>query len=150
MKSLHHNKSFGLLIIRIIAGIIFITHGYMKLGNMVGTVEFFATLGFAAFWAYVVALVEFLGGISLLAGYGSKIAGSLLAINMLVAVLGVHKSYGLVGPNGAELALILFAVSLGIAIAGPGRYSLGSGCGCPVKKGACSIDGDACQECGKV
>ncbi len=148
MKSLHHNKSFGLFIIRFMAGVILVAHGWMKLTDIGQTKMFFASVGIATFWVYVVALVEFLGGISFIIGFASKIAGGLVAIEMLGAVFMIHKSYGLIGPNSAELALIFFAVSLGIAIAGPGRYSLGSGCGCPVKKGTCPVDGGACQECG--
>jgi len=146
IKSLHHNKSFGLLVIRIIVGVVFIAHGWLKFNDMPGTIGFFAMLGIPAFFAYVVAIVEFLGGISLLIGFGSKIAGGLLAIDMLVATLGVHKSYGLIGPMGAELTLVLFAAALGIAIAGPGRYSLGLCCGCP-GSGTCKVEGSECQEC---
>lgn len=147
MRSLHHNKSLGLLVIRIIAGVIFMAHGYMKFQDMQGTIMFFTSLHLGAFAAYLVTFVEFFGGLSLIIGYASKIAGGLLAIDMLVAVLDVHKSYGLIGPNGAELALSLFAITLGIAIAGPGRYSLGACCGCPVKSGSCPVDGP-CKNCG--
>lgn len=145
-QSLHHNKSLGLLVLRIVVGFIFIVHGYMKLGDMTGTIGFFATLGLAPFWAYVVALVEFLGGISLVIGYATKIGASLLAINMLVAVLDVHKSYGLVGPMGAELALVMFASTLCIAVAGAGRYSLGACCGFPSKNGTCPVGGNCGSE----
>ena len=148
MKSLHHNKSFGLFIIRLMAGIILIVHGYLKFADIAGTTASFESLGYAAFLAYVVAAIEFVGGISLVLGFGSRIAGGLLALDMLGAVLVADKVNGITGPGGAELALILFAVTLGVAIAGPGKYSLGSHCGCAVKKGTCTTDGGACVECG--
>lgn len=140
MKSLHHNKSFGLFVIRLVVGVLFVLHGYMKLSNIDGTVAGFTQMGFAPFWAYVVSLVEFLGGISLVIGYGASVASALLAITMLVAILTVHKTGGLIGPNSGELAIVMFAVTLGLTFAGSGKYSLSSCCGCATKQGTCPVD----------
>lgn len=126
-----HNKDLGLLLIRVTAGIVFMVHGYQKLSDLQGTVGFFDGLGMAAFFAYVVAVVEFLGGISFIIGYGSKIAGVLLAIVMLVAFFVVHLPNGFsVSAGGYEFVLALFGAALGIAFAGPGRYGFGPDCGC--------------------
>ena len=148
LKSMFHNKSFGLLVIRVIIGAVFVVHGYDKLGDMAGTVGFFGKLGFAPFLAYIVALVEFVGGISLIVGYGSKIAALLLAVTMLVAVVSVHAGNGFsAGKGGYEYVLTLFAVSVGLLYTGPGRYSLGASCGCPVKEGVCSVGACGCEGC---
>lgn len=146
LKSLFHNKDFGLLVIRVIIGAIFVVHGYQKLQGMEGVVGFFGSLGFAPFLAYVVALVEFLGGISLIIGYGSKIASALLAATMLVAIVKVHGSNGFsAGKGGYEFVLALFAVAVGLLYTGPGRYSLGARCGCPVKEGVCPANDAGCD-----
>jgi putative oxidoreductase len=132
-----HNKNLGLLVIRIVTGIIFMVHGYAKFAGIGGTVGFFAMLGIPAFFVYVVAFVEFFGGLSLIIGYGSKVASALLACTMLVALIKVH------GPRGfgnSELVLTLLATNLGIFFAGSGEYAVGSSCGCPTKEGTCPID----------
>lgn len=146
LKSIFHNKDFGLLIIRVIIGAIFVVHGYQKLGAMAMTVGFFGKLGFAPFLAYVVGWVEFVGGISLIIGYGSKIASALLAIVTLTAMVKVHGANGFsVGRGGYEFVLALFAVVVGLLYTGPGRYSLGSRCGCPVKDGVCPANDAGCD-----
>ncbi len=145
-KSMFHNKDFGLLVIRVIIGAVFVVHGYQKLGAIAMTVGFFGSLGFAPFLAYVVAWVEFLGGISLIVGYGTKIASMLLAIVSLVAMIKVHGANGFsVGKGGYEYILSLFAVTVGLMYTGPGRYGIGSRCGCPVKDGVCSATDTGCD-----
>jgi putative oxidoreductase len=151
LKSIFHNKDFGLLVIRVIVGAVFVVHGYQKLGAMAMTVGFFGKLGFAPFLAYLVAWVEFLGGISLIIGFGSKIAAALLAVSTLVAFVKVHGPNGFdVGRGGYEYIITLFAVMVGLLYTGPGRYSIGSSCGCPVKGGVCAADGTCnCAGCEK-
>lgn len=149
LKSLFHNKDFGLLVIRVIIGAIFVVHGYQKLDSIGMTIGFFSKLGFAPFLAYVVAWVEFLGGISLIIGYGSKIAAALLSVSTLVALVKVHGPNGFdVGRGGYEYILTLFAVVVGLLYTGPGRYSLGATCGCPVKEGTCPAGGKCDCNCG--
>lgn len=146
-KNLFHNKDFGLLIIRVIVGAVFMVHGYQKLQAMSMIIGFFGTLGFSSFWAYLVAWVEFLGGISLIIGFGSKIASALLAIVMLTAFIKVHGPKGFsVAMGGYEFVLTLFAVTVGLLYTGPGRYSIGSACGCPVKDGSCPADVCTCKK----
>ena len=98
IQSLTHNKSLGLLILRVVVGVIFIMAGYMKFVHMneaQGTIAFFAAVaGLPAFAAYLVATVEILGGVSLIVGYGSKIAAALLSIVMIVAIITVHTKVG--------------------------------------------------------
>lgn len=108
---------------------------------MAGTTGFFGTLGIPlpALAAWVVALVEFLGGIAMLLGVYVCIAGTLLAVDMLVALFVVHWPKGfLAGGGGYEFVFTLLLVSLGVAVLGPGRWSLGRGkyC-CGHAKGLC-------------
>ena len=137
-KSVCHNKDFGLLIIRVIIGAVFVVHGYEKITSIAMVSGFFAKLGFAPFLAYAVAWIEFLGGLSLIIGYGTKVSAGLLAVIMLVAMVKVHGPNGFsVGKGGYEFVLTLFAVTVGLMYTGPGMYSIGSKCGCPVKEGVC-------------
>lgn len=140
---LSHNKSLGLLILRLFVGIVFIYSGYEKLVHMDMIIGYFASIGLASFWAYVVAWVELIGGISVLVGYGSKVAATLLSIIMIVATYTTFVGMGI---NAAGYPFITLGASLALLFTGSGKYSFGSHCGCPVKQGTCSADG--CKECG--
>ncbi len=112
----------GLLIIRLAIGVIFVAHGWQKFGNMEATITFFTTISLAPFFAYLVAAVEFLGGIAMILGVWTHLAGLLLAIVMLVAIIILKAKTGLVG--GYELDLILLASALGISMLGPGKHTV--------------------------
>lgn len=135
-------KVCGLFLLRVVLGIIFIAHGWAKIGGMEGTIGFFVSLGLPAFMAYVVAWVEFLGGIAVLLGIFSRIAAYLLAITMVVAIFLVKIKAGFLG--GYELDLILLVSALVVAWSGAGPYSVsGKICGC----GNCGMCGN--KLCGK-
>jgi len=124
MKS---NSDIALLLIRIGLGAVFIAHGLSKISNMndtPGTISFFASVGLPVFFAYLVAYVELLGGLSMVLGIFTGWAGIALAIIMVVAIGLVKISKGFVG--GYEFELVLFLSSLAISLAGPGSYALGN------------------------
>ena len=127
----HHLKKYsdyGLLPLRIALGAVFIYHGYLKLftGNFPGgTAGFFASLGIPlpTFFAIIVSLLEFFGGIALLLGLMTRYTSVLLAVNMLVALLLVHLPNGFLVPGGIEFVLTLFAGLLTLDLIGAGKYS---------------------------
>lgn len=119
------NKDAALLLLRIGVGLIFIIAGWGKLTGIEGVQGFFGNVGIpmASVMAWVVALVEFLGGILILIGYKVQIPGYLLAIVMLVAmfvILGREDS----GFGSIRLELMLLLTSLALTMTGPGSYSL--------------------------
>lgn len=119
------NKDLALLLLRVGVGVIFILSGWGKLAGMEGTQQFFGNIGIPlpGMMAWVVALVEFLGGLMVLAGYKIKIPAVLLAIVMLVAILTVKLG----GDNvfqGMRLELMLLLTSFALAIMNTGEYSL--------------------------
>lgn len=122
MNILKNNTDLGLLLVRVGLGLVFIAHGWAKIDGMDGTIGFFASIGLSAFWAYLVAYVEFIGGIAMLVGLFTNWAGMLLAVVMIVAIVMLKLSKGFVG--GYEFDLVLFLSSLAIVIAGPGKYTL--------------------------
>jgi putative oxidoreductase len=64
------------------------------------------------------------GGILLITGLLTPLAGVALAIDMLVAGLTAHTGKGFfVQDGGYELVLLLGAGSLSLALAGAGRFS---------------------------
>jgi putative oxidoreductase len=123
------NASCGLLVLRAIVGIVFIAHGGQKLFvlGFGGVTGFFTQAGIPlpAVSAVVVTLVEFLGGIAVLLGVLTRWAALLLAIDMAGAIFLVHLKNGFfVNKGGYEYALTLLAVSLALALSGPGAVAL--------------------------
>ncbi|HEY7614156.1 MAG TPA: DoxX family protein [Gemmatimonadales bacterium] len=122
------NTDLALLILRVVLGIIMIYHGWPKLTNLGGTIEGMAGMGIPApALAAVFAMVaEFFGGLLMLAGVFTDIAGLMFAIDMLGAIVFVHAKNGFnVSEGGVEWPLGLMAMALAIALAGPGRYAAG-------------------------
>ena len=123
---------WALLIARIVLGVIFITQGYTKLFVMgidgfAGFLENQAQIPLPYFFAWVVSLTEFLGGIAVLLGIFTRWAALGLAVVMVVAVFTVTSKMGLLGPDGVsgyQLNLAYLALSLSLLFAGPGRLAL--------------------------
>lgn len=123
MMSKLHNVDLGLLLVRIGLAIVFVAHGWAKIGDMSGTISFFGSvLHLSPLWAYVVAYAELLGGVAMLLGVFTQWAGLLLAITMVVAIYLVKLSKGFLG--GYEFDLMLFLGALAIVLAGAGRYTV--------------------------
>lgn len=142
-----HNKSLALLLVRVGLASVFIYHGWMKVSDLGGTAGMFEMMGFAPFWAYVVAWVEFLGGILMLAGVRVREVGVLLSVVMIVAIYAVHWKNGFAGNGGYEFQFVLLLSSLAIVFAGPGKYALFTHKGCQnCKNGTCGMCKD--KECG--
>lgn len=82
-------SDLAILALRLVLAAIFIVHGYPKLKNLPGTAEFVGGLGFkpALFWALVLGVTEFFGGIALLLGLFSRVFSGLLIISMAIATL---------------------------------------------------------------
>lgn len=118
MKS---NTDIALLLVRVGLALVFIAHGWDKLSNMEGTVGFFSSIGLSAVWAYVIAYVELIGGISMLTGLFTGWAGVVLAATMVGAIGIVKISKGFIG--GYEFDLMLFLSAIAISLAGPGIYT---------------------------
>ena len=122
-------QACGLTILRFVVGIVFLVHGYQKLFHMGfhGVSAFFAHAGIPLPWvsAVVVTLVEFVGGMLLVAGIAVRVAAALNAIDMMVAILVVHLKHGFGAQNGGfEYPLTLLAATLCLALAGGGMFSL--------------------------
>jgi putative oxidoreductase len=73
----------------------------------------------------------------LTAGLATPLVAAALAIDMLVALLTAHLGHGFFAADGGfELELLLGATSLGIGLAGAGRFSLDAVLAVPDRLGA--------------
>ncbi|GAA4705818.1 DoxX family protein [Brevibacillus fulvus] len=122
----------GLLIIRLVIGLTFAAHGTQKLfgwfgGHGVkGTAGFFESIGIkpGAAMAILAGLGELAGGLFFAAGFLTPLASLLIVVPMLVAIFTVHGKNGYLATGGYEYNLALIAIAVGIALTGPGAYSL--------------------------
>jgi putative oxidoreductase len=119
---------YGMLPLRIVVGLVFLMHGAQKLFvfGLGGTADIMGKLGLPlpALCAIIVIAVELLGGFAILLGVFTRVAGALLAFEMLVAILVARLSGGFFAPYGYEFELTLLGASLTFALNGPGRISL--------------------------
>lgn len=77
------------------------------------------------FWAWVVALLEFVGMILLALGLGTRLIAFMMAIELGVIVVTIQAPNGWFWTSrGTEFAFILFVVCLAFVLGGGGRYSL--------------------------
>lgn len=100
------------IILRVGLGSVFLIHGWPKLKSPRNFAGFLSTLNIkpAMFWALVVAVVEFFGGIALIIGFLVPVAAFLIAVNMLVAIIKVRRKF--VGGWEFDFVLLVMAVAL--------------------------------------
>jgi putative oxidoreductase len=123
--------SAALAVLRVIIGAVFVAHGAQKLFvfGFAGVTGAFEGMGvpLAGIAGPVVALLEFFGGLALIAGLFTRLTAVALGGVMLGALVLVHIPAGFFLPNGMEFVLALFGAVVAIALTGPGAFSLDAG-----------------------
>lgn len=122
LEQLGQNYDLAILFLRIAVGVIFIAAGWGKLTGIEGTQEFFSAIGIpaASLMAFVVAIVEFFGGLMVLAGLYLRVPSLLLAFVMVIAIITVKLDQGFIAMR-IDLALLM--MSLALFILGSGKIS---------------------------
>jgi putative oxidoreductase len=119
---------WGMLPLRIVVGLVFLMHGGQKLFvfGLAGTADIMGKLGLPlpSLAAAIVITVELLGGLAILLGIFTRLAGALLAFEMVVAILVARLHGGFFAPYGYEFELTLLGSCLTFALSGPGQMSL--------------------------
>src|SRR5258706_1823253 len=125
--------SFGLLVLRVVIGLIMAAHGAQKLlgwfggYGLRGTGQFFEQLGFQPGPAFAAAasVSEIVSGLLVAFGFLGPIGPALMISVMIVATMTVHWEHGLFAANnGIELPLLYGATAFGLALTGFGDYSV--------------------------
>jgi putative oxidoreductase len=120
-----------LLLVRVYWGWQFSQSGWGRLHNLDRATSFFASLNIPAphFTVICISLLEFVGGILLIAGLATRLIGLLLAIDMIVAYLTTDLTALktiLSNPDNLynDAAYTFLFASLIALIFGAGRYSV--------------------------
>lgn len=124
--------SIGLLLLRVVVGLIMAAHGASKLWGwfggygLRGTGEAFAQMGFQPGRAFAAAasISEIVSGLLVTLGFLGPIGPALMISVMIVATISVHWGQGLFAPKGVEVPLLYAAGAFGLALTGFGEYSL--------------------------
>lgn len=124
-----NTDDLGKLILRLTVGILMLFHGIAKLSSGVGSIEgMLAFRGLPEFLAWGVYLGEVIAPLLLIVGAYSRLAGLIIAVNMVFAVFLVHGGhfFMLTQTGGWRLELQAFFLFGGVAIMllGAGRFSL--------------------------
>ena len=125
--------ALGLLLVRLVVGLLFIGHGAQKLFGWFGgygpkgTGGWMDSIGMkpGIVMAVAAGLMELVGGALFASGLFTPLAAVLIALTMLGAIVKVHGKNGIwETANGYEYPLVLLVVVIGIALTGAGAYSL--------------------------
>lgn len=125
--------ALGLLIVRVVVGLLFVGHGAQKLFGWFGgygpkgTGGWMDSIGIkpGVLMAVLAGLMELIGGALFAVGLLTPLAAVLITLTMLGAIIKVHVQNGIwATANGYEYPLVLVAVVIGIALTGAGSYSL--------------------------
>ncbi|GEN33527.1 MULTISPECIES: DoxX family protein [Aneurinibacillus] len=123
----------GILLIRLVIGLTFMGHGAQKLFGWFGGYGLKGTGGWlesigvrpGVWMAFLAGAGELVGGALFAAGILTSVGAALIVIIMLVATFTVHAKNGYwATANGFEYNLVLIAIAIGVALIGPGSYTL--------------------------
>lgn len=132
-------RDVAALLLRVVAGLIFLPHGWSKVMGEGGASAFAADLAASyhipAFLGHVAAWAELAGAILLIAGLFTRVDAFLLAATMFVAAFVVALPDAMfeapanairpfVAIRGIETPLAMLAICLSLLLTGGGRFSL--------------------------
>jgi len=122
------NQSWGITVLRIVVGIVFLAHGAQKVFTFGhhGVTGMLGSMGIPlpSVISVVLMAVEFLGGAALVLGLLTRWAAALNGFDMVVAILAVHLKNGFFNPMGFEYPLTLLAACIALTVIGPGAGSV--------------------------
>ena len=125
-------------ILRLVLGAVFFAHGAQKMLGWFGGFGFSATMGaftgmlhIPAPLAFLAIAAEFFGGLGLILGFLTRIAALGIWVNMVVAIVMVHSSFGFFmnwtgaqKGEGIEYHLLVLAMTAFLMTRGAGSFSV--------------------------
>ncbi|WP_334186846.1 DoxX family protein [Noviherbaspirillum sp.] len=128
------SDDLGKLILRVVLAVLLLFHGVSKIFGGVGFITgMVAKAGLPAELGYLVYVGEVIAPLLILFGVWTRPAALVVAINMVVAILLVHRgelmSMTKTGGWALELQGFYLASAIAVALLGAGRYSIGGASG---------------------
>jgi putative oxidoreductase len=124
MKFLKNLEPLALLALRLVLGLIFLTHGYPKPVHPTEAMHsFFIAHGLPGYFLNISGILECFGSVLLVVGLFTRPAALLLAIEMAVALWKVHSVHGILSVKDYEFPLSLAAACFILATIGAGILS---------------------------
>ncbi|ACU03984.1 DoxX family protein [Pedobacter heparinus] len=135
---LRTDENWSGFVTRVTIGLVIFPHGAQKVFGWFGgpgyqkeMIFFIDTLSLPWIIAFLVILIEFLGALSLIIGFASRIWATAMIILFTGMILMEHKQYGFFmnwfgnqRGEGFEYHLLIIGLSLATLISGGGKYSL--------------------------
>ncbi|OIO60679.1 MAG: DoxX family protein [Verrucomicrobia bacterium CG_4_10_14_3_um_filter_43_23] len=130
LYKLFNKPDFGLLLMRVVIGIVMVSHGVPKflsgksaLENVGGAMALLGVTTYPLFWGFMAAFAETIGGVLLVIGFYFRFVSFLLAF---VTGLGAYMLYtkGMDYQSMVSHPLSLCVVFLGLLFVGAGKYSI--------------------------
>ncbi|MFD7629876.1 DoxX family protein [Streptomyces sp. NPDC059851] len=121
----------GLPLLRLVLGLIMAVHGTQKLfgwfdgPGIQTTGRSFEQAGYPAgtTMALIAGLTETLGGLGLVVGLLTPLAGAAI-VGIMINAIAVTWTGDVIGQQGVEFELLIAAAAATLAITGPGRFAL--------------------------
>ena len=122
-------NDLGKLTLRLTLGILILLHGIAKISGGTGGIQkMLEGSGLPGFFAYGVYVGELLAPALVILGFYARIGAAVIVVNMLFAVMLVHRAdLFLLSKSGGwavELQAFFLFTALAIAFMGPGRLSI--------------------------
>ena len=132
------NNYHGTTLLRLVLGVVFFAHGaQLMLGWFGGfglhaSMQFFTgMLHIPTALAFTAIAAEFFGGVALLLGFFTRLAAIGIAVDMIVAIVMVHRQfgffmnwYGTQKGEGYEYHILVIAMAIYLFIEGAGAVSV--------------------------
>ncbi|MFP9115230.1 DoxX family protein [Flavobacterium sp. RHBU_3] len=117
-------NSFALLLVRVVAGGLMLTHGIMKYKMLMGPgpVKFADPIGIGENLTLALAVfAELVCSALIILGFATRLAALPPIVTMVVAVFVVHAHQGL---EQQELPILYLLIYIVVLITGSGKYSI--------------------------
>jgi putative oxidoreductase len=124
----------GKLVLRLTIGVLLLLHGIAKLKGGIGWMAGpLGAFGLPAFFGYGAYIGEVVAPLLLIAGKWTRLAGLVVAINMLGAIILVQRDKVAALNQGGgwaiELEMLFLLGGVALFLLGAGRYSVSRGLG---------------------
>ncbi|HXK38417.1 MAG TPA: DoxX family protein [Candidatus Paceibacterota bacterium] len=120
-----HKFDIAIFTLRFVLAFIFVAHAAIKIAYVDDTFDTFVAYGAPGIFGLILALIELITGIMMLAGFVVEVAAVAQALIALGSIYVVHGSRGFFIENGGyEYALLILAASTAIGLLGPGKIVL--------------------------